>query len=160
MNVKDNYPFTTKGETQMKSILKKLCKAALALSLVFTGVLYSTVNAKANDSEIQPYASAVTITYKTFSSVLSFGTSGNKGTIDLNVKMRMATDDLGTTMTYYSSSCTPGSGTSSCSIYGVDVYSYANYTSNFDSNTMIIDFYIKTVRSFTFSYWNSFFIGF
>ena len=38
----------------MKSILKKLCKAALALSLAFTGVLYSTVSAKAN--EIVPYA--------------------------------------------------------------------------------------------------------
>lgn len=133
----------------MKSILKKLCKAALALSLVFTGILYSTVTAKANDLEVQPYASGTTITYKTFSDILSFGTSGNKGVIDLDVKMRLATDSLGTTMTYYSSSCAPGSGTSSCSIYGADVHSYANYTSNYDSNTMIVDFYIKTVKNST-----------
>ena len=42
----------------MKSILKKLCKAALALTLAFTGVLFTTKDARAaeNETDIELYA--------------------------------------------------------------------------------------------------------
>lgn len=119
----------TKGETQMKSILKKLCKAVLALSLAFTGVLYSTVNAKAN--EIVPYATPQSVT-KTY-------TVGGTKSTNITLKLDFYIDATGM-MTFTRARCTPVSG--SCSID--DAYSLG-YSQTGSQETMEVHVeYYKT----------------
>ena len=110
----------------------------------------SPVNTYAND-DVSTYANPITVTNKKFTNILTFGTSGSKGVVTLEVNMKLYTDSVGTTMKYSSVACTPGlnTTTTSASVYGVDVYYNYNYTSNFDDGYMYIDFYIETVVNST-----------
>ena len=105
--------------------------------------MVNTQNVAAN--EISTYANPNTVTTKTFVYALSFGTAGSKGGLTLDLNMKLTTDSIGTTMTYSSYDYLTAHGTTSASIYAVDVHDSLNYTSNFDNHYMYIDFYIKTV---------------
>ena len=89
----------------IKKTLKKLFKCSLVFSLLLTGVLLSPVNAYAND-DASTYANPITVTNKKFTNILTFGTSGSKGVVTLDVNMKLYTDSVTTTMKYYSVACT------------------------------------------------------
>ena len=59
-------------------MVNKITKLLLALSLLFTGVLFTPTRINAEDG--QPYAVVPVITKKYFYNVLSFGTAGSAGT--------------------------------------------------------------------------------
>ena len=108
-------------------------------------MLFTSTNIHAEDA--QSYAAVPTLSKKYFYNAISLGTAGNAGTIELDLTMNLVTTSAGTEMTFYNVVCTPSSSTTSCLIESKDVYSYADYTSNYDNNTLIVDFYIKTVKN-------------
>lgn len=83
----------------MKSILKKLCKAALALSLAFTGVLFTTNDARAAENEASLYGA---VTPKTFTYLVS-----KPNTPSVSITLNMYIDATGM-MSLASSSIAPG----------------------------------------------------